>query len=119
MSSLVTYLGFIMGDLVDPDDECWDFYLILLEILHIVTKPCTNDTELNYLVYLIKNHNESYIRLFEFHNLVHYPNCIRTTGPLCYLSSIRYEAFHKIGKSSAHVIPTRRNTPYSLAKNFP
>lgn len=47
--------------------------------------------------------------------IIHGDVIIRSLGPLIHLSSIRYEAFHKIAKSNAHVATSRVNIPYTLA----
>ncbi|CAG9773530.1 unnamed protein product [Ceutorhynchus assimilis] len=121
MSAFVAYFGFLVGDFVDPQDEYWHFYYTLIQIIHIIIKPIVNKEQLSFLGLLIKEHHEQYILLFndnlkmKHHWLLHYPRIISEVGPLCYLSSIRYEAFHKIAKTNAHVVFNRRNIIYTLA----
>lgn len=62
-----------------------------------------------------------FMRLFKeqlkpkFHFLIHYPGIIRKMGPLKYLSSIRYEGFHKLSKTYASIVTSRKNIISSLA----
>src|SRR5262249_20276361 len=69
----------------------------------------------------IISHHEMYIRLFndylkpKFHFMIHYPTIIRRMGPLKNLSSIRYEGFHKISKTYASIVTSRKNITLTLA----
>lgn len=122
MYSFLVFLPFLIGDLVDFDDDCW--HLILYKIVQIVMKNCTNAQELIYLKHLIKEHHELCIKCFneplklKYHLLTHYPTIIQNVGPLNIFSSMRYESFHRVGKSSAHVICNRKNIIYSLAVRY-
>lgn len=49
------------------------------------------------------------------HFLLHYPRLLRRLGPLKYLSSLRFEAKHKVFKNNAKIIMSRTNCPYTLA----
>lgn len=49
------------------------------------------------------------------HFLAHYPLLISKIGPVRYLWSMRYEAFHKILKSTANSITSRKNILLTLA----
>ncbi|KAJ8911939.1 hypothetical protein NQ315_016281 [Exocentrus adspersus] len=124
MLSFVVYFSFLVGDLVDKEDECWRFYLTLYDILHFCLQDEIDSTELIYLKYLIKEHHELYINLFneklmpKYHFLIHYPKIITNVGPLNTLSSMRYEAFHKIGKTNAHIVTSRINIIYTLAIRY-
>jgi len=121
MSAMICYLTFIIGDLVPYDDEVWDFYLILCEISNIVTDRIISDAQVNFLKRLIISHHEMYIQLFndylkpKFHFMIHYPEIIRRMGPLKNLSSIRYEGFHKISKTYASIVTSRKNITLTLA----
>lgn len=124
MTSFVVYFSILVGDLVDREDPHWLFYLTLVEIVGLAFKGQFDYAELNYFKCLIKEHNEMYISLFgenlkpKFHFLIHYPEVIKNVGPLNSLSSIRFEAFHKIGKTSAHVVTSRKNIMYTLALRY-
>lgn len=121
MSSLISYFTFIVGDLIPCDDEVWEFYLILCEIINIVTGRIISDAQINFLRYLIISHHEMYIRLFndylkpKYHFMIHYPGIITKMGPLNNLSSIRYEGFHKLSKTYSSIVSSRKNITLTLA----
>jgi len=121
MSAMICYLTFIIRDLVPYDDEVWDFYLILCEISNIVTDKIISDAQVNFLKCLIISHHEMYIQLFndylklKFHFMIHYPEIIRRMGPLKNLFSIQYEGFHKISKTYASIVTSRKNITLTLA----
>lgn len=124
MMSFVTYFSIMVGDLIDREDECWIFYLHLYDILKLCFSDSFTLPELHYLKYIIKQHHELFITLFnerlkpKYHLLTHYPDIIVKVGPLHTLSSMRYEAFHKIGKTNAHIVTSRRNILYTLAIRY-
>jgi hypothetical protein len=107
--------------LIPCDDEVWDFYLTLCEIINIVTRAIISDAQINFLKCLIISHQEKYVQLFndhlkpKFHFMTHYPGIIRKMGPLKMFSCIRYEGFHKISKTYASIITSRKNITLTLA----
>jgi len=70
---------------------------------------------LKYLKYLISEHHDMYLSLFnslkpKHHFLLHYPNIILKTGPLIYLSCMRFEAKHKERNiKNANNVQSRKN----------
>ncbi|XP_030762279.1 uncharacterized protein LOC115887094 [Sitophilus oryzae] len=121
MHALVTYLPLIVGDLVDSSERVWKFYIILFELIHMATQSEFNKDDICFLKQLIFNHNKMYKELFndpltpKMHFLIHYPRTIINVGPLEKLSSIRFEAFHRIFKISASTVTCKINLPYTLA----
>ena len=124
MSALVSYFAIIIGDLVPDDDPAWGLYLILVDILDIVTSPIITKDEIQYLRCSIKNHNDIYQQVFEeqlkskHHLITHYPTCIEAMGPPRYYSSAKYESFHKNSKRYAHIVTSRTNIIYTLANKI-
>ena len=124
MSALVSYFAIIIGDLVPDDDPAWSLYLILVDILDIVTSAIITKDEVQYLRCLIKNHNDIYQQVFEeqlkskHHLITHYPTCIEAMGPPRYYSSAKYESFHKNSKRYAHIVTSRTNIIYTLANKI-
>lgn len=124
MSALVTYFGIVIGDKVLEDDPYWQLYLLVIEIIHIVTSFENNLEELHLLQRLITDHHKLYVELFheplkpKFHNLLHYARKIEDFGPLRYLSSIRFEAFHKPLKINARLVTSRINIVFTLSLNL-
>jgi hypothetical protein len=121
IAALVTYFGIIIGDKIPEGDEHWRLYLLLYDIVDIITSPAITTSNLSLLKCLIAEHNSLYQELFQeglkpkYHFLVHYPSTMLCVGPLKHLSSIRYEAMHKLSKVNAHIVNSRINLPYTLS----
>lgn len=124
MSVFVTYFGIIIGDKISENDFYWHLYLLLIKIIHIVIAFENNVQELNLLQKLITDHHKLYVELFDkrleskFHNLLHYVKKIKDFGPLRYLSSIRFETFHKLSKTNARLVNSRINIVFTLSLNL-
>lgn len=124
MLAFVIYFPFLVFDVIDTDDEGWSFYCLLYEVLVYSTKDEFSSSELLYFRHLIKQHNMLFMDLFQeklkpkFHFLTHYPTLIENVGPLNVLSSIRYEAVHKIGKTNAHIVTSRVNILKTLSTRY-
>lgn len=121
MLNLTRNFAFIIGDLVPQGNKIWKFYLVVLEMVHIITSTAFTSETLQYLSSLIKVHNEEYMNISgqhlkpKFHFLVHYPRIIEKIGPPILLSCMRFEAKHKDLKNVSHTITCRKNLPLSLA----
>ncbi|KAB0800833.1 hypothetical protein PPYR_06572 [Photinus pyralis] len=63
MFAFLTYFPCMIGDLIDVEDEGWHLFKLLYDIVYIITKRVTNDNEINYLKYIIKEHHEVYLNL--------------------------------------------------------
>lgn len=78
-------------------------------------------SELIYLKHCITEYNSLFIEIFndnlrpKYHILTHYVNIIKKMGPVNALSSMRFEAFHKIGKTNAHIVTSRVNLLQTLS----
>jgi hypothetical protein len=125
MSAFVTYFSILIaGDTVPEDDPYWHLYLLLIQIIHIITAFEINIEELHLLQRLITHHHKMYMELFherlkpKFHNLLHYTRKIKDLGPLRYLSSIRFEAFHKLSKINARLVSSRIKIVFTLSLNL-
>ncbi|XP_031329046.1 uncharacterized protein LOC116160057 [Photinus pyralis] len=124
MYAFVIYFSILVGDLVDVEDDYWKFYLCLFDIINIIMNDIISSEEINYLAILINDHHSMYRTLFteklkpKHHFLTHYPRSIKSVGPLGKLSSIRFEAFHKVGKTNAHVVTSRRNIIHTLSVRY-
>lgn len=84
---LVRNFAFIIGDLVAKNDSTWEYYLLLLEIIEILTAQTFTNELLEYLENLISEHHIKFLDLLlenlkpKFHLLLHYPRIIRKIGP--------------------------------------
>lgn len=124
MLALVVYFPFLCYDLVDTEDDGWSLYSLLYEILYYSMKDEFSDSEIIFFKQIIKQHNELFVNIFKeklkpkFHFLTHYPSSIKRLGPLHMLSSMRYEGFHRVGKTNAHIVSSRVNIIKTLAIRY-
>ena len=107
MLRLVRYLGLMIGDLIPEDDQHWQLYLYLRQIIDIVTSPRLISSDIKVLNNSITLHNQLYIKFFgalkpKFHNLVHYPTVLENNGPRILYWPMRYESRHRQLKENAH-----------------
>lgn len=116
------YICIICGDLIPVGNEVWSLYLLLKQIISIITSTNMNSPKIIELTKLIQDHHELYLRLFpdsnltpKFHFMLHWPNIIEKTGPPVLLWSMRYESKHREMKSSANVVSSRINISKTLA----
>lgn len=121
MLCLVRNFTFIIGDLIELNDEVWGYYLLLLEMTEILTAQTFTNELLEYLENLISEHNENFINVFheklkpKFHLLLHYPRIIRKIGPPIFYSSYKCESKHREIKKVCDSITSRRQIPLSAA----
>ncbi|XP_076283963.1 uncharacterized protein LOC143210722 [Lasioglossum baleicum] len=121
MACLFYYFGLLIGDLVPKKHEVWEIYIFLRKIVSIVMCRKVNEKNIDTLTKLITEHHKLYCQVFQeqlkfkHHILLHYPRIMRTTGPIKYMSSARFEAKHKELKATAKVITSRCNPSYTLA----
>lgn len=118
---LSRHLGVLIGDLVPINSEFWQLYILLRQIIQIVTLKSIQPGYILLLKTLITEHHELYLKLFQtnlkpkYHHLLHYPYIMSKVGPLSHLWSMRYESKHRKSKLTAHSITSRKNISYSLS----
>ncbi|XP_070517418.1 uncharacterized protein [Cardiocondyla obscurior] len=121
MVFLVQHLGVLIGDLVSVNHNAWEVFLTLHDIICILMNSTFTSATIELLETLITEHHSLYLRVFnemlkpKHHFLLHYPRVIKQLGPVKHLSSMRFEAKHKVFKNNAKVIMSRTNSPYTLA----
>lgn len=121
MLCLVRNFGFIVGDLVDEQNDTWKYYNLLLELTEILTSQTFSHELLEYLDNLIELHNQTFITLFnetlkpKFHFLLHYVRIIKKIGPPILVSSSKYEAKHRDAKIICNTISCRIQLLLSVA----
>ena len=114
MLCLVRYFGLLFGDKVPFDDECWQLYKYLRQIIDILTSPRIIRSDAKRLEDLIKLHNELYVKLFgklkpKFHNLIHYPSIMLKNGPVIHFWVMRFESRHREVKANAQATSCNKN----------
>lgn len=88
MLSLVQNFGLIVGDKIPKNDEVWQFYINMVEIVSICLSSTIHIQTITFLRTLISEYNNLYLSLFKkllkpkHHFLLHYPNLISKVGPL-------------------------------------
>ena len=107
------YFGEMVGDLIPEDDDVWQLYLILREILDIVFSPkFVRGTEV-YFRSLVEAFLHLYLNLFhghltiKFHLLLHYADLMALLGPLVNLWCMRDEGKHRESRIIAHSTNSR------------
>lgn len=124
MMTFIMYFPLMVGDLIPADDDVWKFVINFIEIIDILLCFEINQSDIISLESKIKEHNRSYVVLFgdtlkpKFHNLIHYPNIIRQSGPLRKLWCFKYESNHIHSKIYSHCINSRKNICLTLSKKY-
>jgi len=99
MRNLLTNFPFIVGDLVPEDDEHWQTFIVLLQILVLCVSPVISLNTADVLECLIAKHNRNFVLQYsessftpKFHYLVHFPTQMRLFGPLHNHMCLRFES---------------------------
>lgn len=121
MQRLIINFSTIVGHCIKHDSPEWRLYLVLREILTIVTAKTIHRRTHELLANLVSEHHQRYLLCFpgdtlkpKHHFMVHYPRILQRIGPLSTVSCMRYESYHKKFKNISKVISCRIN----LLKTF-
>lgn len=115
MKVLLINFGLIIGHRVDHDCPEWHLYIVLRQILSIVTSKTIHCRTYELLESLVSEHHELYLQCFQdtlkpkHHFMVHYARILHMVGPTGLISSMRYESYHKKFKNVANVISCRKS----------
>lgn len=99
---LMKYLPFIFWKYKIHLCREWKTMETLLQILSILYSDVIHENDVDRLQKLIENHLHDLVVVFErhlifkHHQLTHYTNCIRRSGPVKHGSMMRYEAKHRV-----------------------
>jgi len=121
MMSLIRYFGLLIGHLVPLNDPIWCLYILLRQILDIVTSTSLQVGCCELLQTLVSEFNDLYIKYShqklkpKYHFMLHYNTIIQQLGPLVNLWCMRFEAKHRLSKISANTSSNRRNICKTLA----
>ncbi|XP_022159932.1 uncharacterized protein LOC111028782 [Myzus persicae] len=121
MLVLVRYFGLIIGDFVPINDPVWHLYILLRQILDLVTSLSLQIDSCELLQILIAEHHDLYLKFSrqhlkpKHHFMLHYHTMLKKFGPLIALWSMRFEAKHRISKIAANTTSNRRNICKTLA----
>lgn len=121
MRCLIWYFSLIVGPFIPDDDEVWDLYLQLRELVEMLTTPKFH-CDIHHVIQLrIQEYLQSLVQVFpnsmkpKHHFLVHYSRVFVMCGPLWNLSSIRYESKHREAKITSRVSISRVNVCRTVA----
>lgn len=119
MLCLIRYFGLMIGDLVSAKNRYWKLYLVLREIVGIMTSPKLDRGQIQNLTELIKQHNRQYLHLFEklkpkMHFLLHYPTIMLMFGPVVHFSAMKFERKNRELKEYATATTSNINLPLTI-----
>lgn len=121
MKYLILNLNLFIGDLVPLNNEIWELYLLLRQIVCIVILHALNVQTIDLVETFISEYLSLHIKLFpnslkiKHHNLLHYPRIMRKYGPLKSMTCIRFEGKYKQIKENSKICKTRINPSFTLA----
>lgn len=94
-------LPFIYGSKIPEGEPAWEVLLGLKDIVELVLSHVHTEETICYLDSNIFEHRHRLLQVFpqeklipRYHYLDHYPQLIRTYGPLVFLWTMRFEAHH-------------------------
>ncbi|XP_043472523.1 uncharacterized protein LOC122505125 [Leptopilina heterotoma] len=121
--TLIRLLPFYIGYKIDTNDEVWEYFLKLSEIVEIVCAPQIHLSFIPYLADIINEYLTLRKKLFptiklrpKHHYLTHYPEVIRQLGPVKKLFTLRFESKHTFFKRVMRNIKCFKNVTLSLTE---
>lgn len=109
------YFGILVGDLIPDNEYSWEFYVVLREMLGLLLARSFDKDSVKQLGILIEKHNDLFRKIFneplkpKHHIILHYPKIIEQIGPLRHIWCMRFEACHKLLKSTVNATTCRKN----------
>lgn len=113
MLVFVRYFGLLIGDFVPKNDPVWQLYILLRQILDLITSMSLQIDSCELLQTLIAEHHDLYIMYSKqnlkpkHHFMLHYHTMLKKFGPLVALWSMRFKAKHRISKIAANTTSNR------------
>ena len=118
---LLRVIPFLVSDIVPPNDPCLLLIIKVNQITEMIFAPEIRKSDLPYLQELIESVAEVFKHLFpdlstinKLHHFMHYVQGILKMGPLCHLSTFKYEAQHQLFKKLGAVCCNYMNIELSL-----
>ena len=122
MWTLARFLPLVIGHIIPEDNENWENFLCLLDIMDILFAHNVIADACGYLEVLISDHHSTFLELYphvsitmKMHSIIHMPRLIQEYGPLINHWTTRFEAKHKYFKHLANIMGNFTNVCYSLA----
>lgn len=120
MLAFSLYFGILIGDLVTEDEPSWKFYILIRQIMDLLLSRSYTVETIQYLKALIEEHHQLFFELFDeplkpkYHIVLHYPDIILKVGPLRNLWCMKFEAYHKLLKSTVNSTSCHKNLLVTL-----
>ena len=120
MKRFVLSACLIFGDLIPIGDPFWELYILMRRITILCLKSSISQNDIDDHKELIRKGHELFLKLtgtilkVKYHNLLHYPLVASIVGPLSQLSTIRFEAKHRLLKQRAQTSSNRINLPHTI-----
>ena len=122
MWCFVRMLPFLIGDRIPQNNDHYLLLLLLLRCLDIIYAPLVSVSQTVHLKHLITEHHSHFKMLFpesrminKHHHMIHYPTCIRMSGPMVTMQCLKYELKHGFSKRVASVNCNFKNICKSVA----
>ena len=123
MYTLLRLLPLMIGHFIPEDNMAWEIFLLLKDIIEIVTSPTLDKKICPFLQSLISDHHLLLKNTFpsvrmtpKHHYLIHYPEMILKYGPLRSCWCMRFEAKHSYFKQISLRPGNYKNLPLTLAE---
>ncbi len=120
--NLIRLLPLLVGHMVPEDEPAWLVLMDLKDIVELVVSPVHTDESIAYLDGKISEHRQRFQEVFpdvklipKQHFLEHYPELIKSYGPLVHLWTMRFESKHSFFKQVARLTNCFKNIPLTLA----
>lgn len=121
MYTFVRIFGVLVIDMVPDNDEYYKLYLLLHDIVNLLHAKGLPKNIGPVISVTVKEHNMLYMRLTKenlkakHHHLSHYARLFSQLGPLGLLSTIRYEAKHRLLTKTCDTCMSRVNLARTVA----
>lgn len=122
---LLRLLPLMIGAKVQEEEQAWQL-LTLKDIVELVMSPTHTDESIGFLDSLISEHRHRFTSVLPQANLIpkhhfveHYPQLIKSFGPLVSLWTMRFEGKHRFFKKIIRQTNCFRNILKSMAKQTP
>lgn len=122
--NMLHFFTFFVGDFVNTNHIVWKYIISLENLVNFMLLPSYTKDDLKKLKCLISNHHEQYVQVFstnlrpKHHIITHYPTIITFSGPVRYLSCMRFESKNREIKNYTNVCASRRNLPLTIGKKM-
>ncbi len=120
--ALLRLLPLMIGFDIPENDPSWEILMLLKDILELVTSFRFTEETIDFLGDKISEHRGLLLTAFphfalrpKHHYIEHYPQLIRTYGPLRDVWTIRFEGKHKFFKQIIRDTKNFKNVPQTLA----